>query len=232
MLCSVHADTAATDTGNGRALLLALIGDKLLDTIFYEQLIRGGERNASRATMRRSMVLSNSNLASAMDTLTAGIVSKRAVSLMSQREKGTTVEACVGASYELDDFKMTDRVRDVTEMALHTLIEELDNGCEGGHVGETYDASVQKARSKLLEIMQKCGMSHKASRLSPFRYEECTRESNSNPRQFVATFLPRSVGGVQIGKVSSGPCSSKKEAAEETSKLILSFLHGKCLKEQ
>ena len=182
--------------------------------------------------MRRSMVLANSNLASAMSALTGGIVTKRSADLMSQRQKGTTVEACVGASYELDDFKITARVRHLTELVLSALVEELEEGCENPSVTETYDASVEKARSRLLEVMQKCGMSQKVARLPPFKYQEYSSKASADKKLFVATFLPKRIGGIEIGKVSSGPCASKKEAAEEASKIVLNFLHGKALKAQ
>jgi hypothetical protein len=203
--------------------------------VFYEHLVKGGEKDAGSATRKRSMAVSNFNLAAyAQDFISPELISAKNFDTMTVKEKGTSVEAFVGGVYELDDFKFTKRVRDLSQNIVTSLIKINDEN-ENEPGVQAYSASLEKAKSKLMEYLQEHyphESIQKALMQGVFTYEELPRYFDINNGActgsgWIATFhmgLVDKTFPPSDNKVSSMICTSKKIAAEEASKIMLEKL--------
>jgi hypothetical protein len=214
--------------GNGRQKALALIGDRVLDVKLYQRLLIDGDSNEGLMTQRRSMIVANKNLARCGEMLLVPcLLSKKDYLKLSQHEKGTIVEAYIGAIFEHQHYKFTEMVDQATLQILDILTNFLKDEvppAEQGPVVSQFKTPIgyKKSKSSLLELLQKRGVNHAASFFS-------TKSANvqSNLPPFISTFSPNFClnycGLPDTGTVDSDPCVSKKEAEENVASKILQF---------
>ena len=216
--------------GTGKQKALALIGDRLLDLKMYEEMYSSGEDREGWMTQKRSIAVSNENLAKhGGDVLVPVIVSHREYAQLSIHEKATLVEAYIGALYVQASFIITP--------SLHTLIMQVLRKLNTVVVSETSmsrrDSQFialqdrKRAKSQLLEIFQKRGITNGSS------FYTCRGVGpygEINP-PFVCTFAPPfdliSVCLPDPGPLQSDPCHTKKAAEENVSLKVLDFFHSR-----
>lgn len=211
-------------------LILALLGDRMLDMAFYEKLIKAKEQSVAVATMRRSVMMSNSNLALFSFHLSPSFLTSEELDTMSVKERGTAVEAFLGATFELDNFQMTPRVRRVTE----DILIKIETMSEAKHAEDTnkttFNLSTETAKSALMNRLQKKW--RHAKQLPFFTYESVL---NYFPGQgegmgWICKFeLPPELAldksdSWPVGATLSKPFPSKKIACDEVSKIVLNKL--------
>ena len=164
--------------------------------------------------------MSNSTLSKLCTVLVPNVITQEELSSMSVKEKGTSMEAYVGAVYELKKFQMTKNVK----CMMRDLLTEIDSQYPHSHYDGMYDSSRHNARSKLYEVMQ-IEWGQDLSKMLTF-------EMSKNSK-FIATFRPPSKGTPLPfpHDLSSRPFPSKKDAAEELSREILIKLRDIEMKE-
>lgn len=227
-----------------RQKALALLGDRLIDLKLYEQLLLKGEKNEGFMTQTRSMMVANSNLARCGELLVVPyIISEKAYSALSLHERGTVVEAYVGALYEQNHYRITQELSIVLETMISLLetflgesssFEKLDSAgkefqCPGSVSNSnsyfTHQKSLKKAKSTFLEIMQRKGITN----ASTFFHSRGTGHNPLHP-PFIATFEAKldltTVGLPNVGKVTSKESDSKKEAEEDCASKVLKLFQS------
>ena len=210
--------TRFVSTGNGRAPILALIGDRVLDTVFYERLVRGGETEASTATRRRSMLLSNSNLAVFADTLDEKLLPSEMLSKMSTTDKGTAVEACVGAAFESNNYRVTSYVRKISDLVISSLEAQLNSKDTASSL---YDPVTETARESLYAKLSQIEKSANQKKVG----EIFTITKVLNSQGYIASFNMEELNGIPMTGITSQLSKSKKAACEEAAKMVLQRLH-------
>lgn len=212
--------------GDGRFKALALLGDRLLDIILYENLLKANYTDEGLMTQHRSMCVANRNLAQcAEQLLTPVLLSKKEFNTLSLHEKGTVLEAFIGVVYERADFQMTPLVKryitDIVDLLRVSILGEA-NEPKSEYKAES---SFKKAKSVLLELLQKRGVQNGISHFSIRSYG-----GGMNLPPFKAHFGPSvhfgHFGLPDIGLIGGDICETKKEAEESCSLKVLAFFQN------
>ncbi len=205
--------------------MLALLGDRVLDLLLYEQMFRKGHVDEGVMTQHRSMVVANANLARCAEKiLVPHLVSQSALSTLSQHEKGTAMEAYIGAIFEDEGYTMTPIVRSTVACILDELRSAIvfNEKLVDGFAAKD---AIKKYKPVLLELLQKKGIKNGAS----FFHTRSLKGEMSSP-PFVATFEPQFsllyCGLPDMGPISGDTCNTKKEAEESVSKRVLEYFQN------
>lgn len=206
--------------GNGRSDVLALIGDKLIDLTLYVDILRINTKNARDAgeiTAFRSKLVSNRNLAVHAETICVPkLVIKKDFDTLSVKEKGTMVEAYMGALFESSNFKLSVKCKREVMKIIEVLKTTVGNG------------DFLPAKSRLLIKIQK---EYKITIPIP-RYlaiKDLLVSDLTRPK-FQCTFdvtklkefkgTPFASFGCIVGKI----CSNHRDAEDSVSSMVLSKL--------
>lgn len=206
--------------GDGRSRALALLGDRLLDIALYEQLLQSGHTDEGVMTQHRSMCMSNKNLAACVQTLfVPTLLSAREFGTLSFHEKGTVLEAYVGAMYQQADYTMSDILTCHLARILKLLRANISSVSAASSEFQA-EASMKKAKSTLLELLQKRGISKGTTF---FTVESLGKSSVLPPfvTTFEAPFQLSHFGLRDTGPVRGQPCDSKKDADESCASEVL-----------
>lgn len=209
--------------GNGRCKALALLGDKLLDLLLYENLIKSGLTNEGEMTQERSLCVANTNLAEcAQRLMTPSLVGEKSFNRLSSHERGTVLEAYIGGLFEKDGFVITDRVRrSVHEILsiLRGLVAEREDITASEFKANT---TLKKSKTSLLELFQKRGV----LQASNF-FHTVSIGAKAWVPPFVSTFKPTFnllyCDLPETGSIVGDPCETKKEAEENVALKVLLF---------
>lgn len=199
--------------------MLALIGDKILDIIYYGNSIRSGVVAVGEATSRRGILMSNASLSMYVDRLSCKIVDKAHKDVMSQREKATAIEACIGAAFDLDGHEISPRVRAVAEDVIAKLSKNQKSSTFPQSSPFVYDPGLENARTKFSKAMQALG-DHR-------RLEDSCTFTESNQRHSAVCSMPEL--GKKFCAIKSKECDSKSAAIENIAIIILERLHKQFL---
>lgn len=211
--------------GDGRCKALALLGDRLLDIVLYELLIKSGHTDEGIMTQNRSMCVANKNLAlCARQLLVPVILSETEFSSLSEHEKGTLIEAFVGAAYERESYVLTPAVRKYITDILDTLRANVS--CAETESSEFInEKSIKKAKSALLELLQKRGITNGITFFTMENYG-----ANITLPPFVSVFEPsvplEYCGLPNTGAIRGDECDNKKEAEENCARKVLAFFRS------
>ena len=208
--------------GNGRHKALALLGDRLLDIVLYQDMLLEGLSHEGNMSQRRGMCVANATLAKAGEMLLIpDILSAEKYGRLSQHEKGTLLEAYLGALLEQNDFNIDKIVVQFVRDVLHLLQKCVTSKAIVAHASQyKVNPTIKKCKSQLLEILQRRGIANAASFLTCVSHG-----AKSNLPPFVVTFrAPYDLtycGLPDPGTVVSDKCSTKKEAEEQASQRVL-----------
>jgi hypothetical protein len=78
----------------------------------------------------------------------------------SEHERGTMVEAIIGATYEREDFQLTNKTRDVTNHILDLLSTSLESPDAIFPFEQTQILRGKKSKTVLLELLQSFGITN------------------------------------------------------------------------
>lgn len=208
--------------GNGRLKALALLGDRLLDIVLYQDMLREGMVHEGRMSQRRGMCVANATLAKAGETLlTPHVLPMKKYRLLSPHEKGTMVEAYLGALLEQNNFDITPDIMEVVRDVLRLLQEYMSSKAVAAHASQyKVNPTIKKCKPQLLEIFQRRGIENASTFFSCVSYG---RKPNLPP--FVVTFkAPYNLtycGLPDVGVVTSSKKTTKKDAEEEVAQRVL-----------
>jgi hypothetical protein len=141
--------------GSGKQKALALIGDRLLDLKLYESLYVAGEEREGWMTQKRSMLVSNENLSRyGSDMLIPSILSRKEYNLLSTHEKGTVVEAYIGALYVQEGYTIPRVLTNLVNKIISTLQSyfNIDDHISSLSSSSTLPASSLSSSSSALTI--------------------------------------------------------------------------------
>lgn len=220
--------------GSGKQKALALIGDRLLDMKLYQGLLSSGEEREGWMTQKRSMLVSNENLSRcALDMLIPEIMSKKDYLTLSTHEKGTLLEAYLGVLYVQDSFQITLDLNTTINECLTKLQSYLNESKDVIQGDSTLFTKSQyksppdrkKAKSTLLEVLQKRGVDKAASFFTTWSIET----PNFPPfiSKFEANFDLVYCNLPDPGPMIGEPCLSKKDAEESAAAKVLQFFRDR-----
>lgn len=241
--------------GNGRNKALALLGDRLLDLTLYIRLVRLGLTDEGVMTQHRSMVVANANLAVCAERfLVPDALAAQTFNSLSIHEKGTLIEAFLGALFEQQSYIIDDVVHSACEEVVDFLRQSVagqdqeagaHRGGSGGMGGLDADGApaadrpgaassefkvktaMKKSKSALLELLQKRGITQGSS----FFSVKAANPLHPNLPPFVSTFEPTfslaCCGLPDTGPIPGDACMTKKEAEESASSKVLLFFREK-----
>lgn len=221
--------------GSGKQKALALIGDRLLDLKLYESLVLNGEEREGWMTQKRSMLVSNENLARCgSDLLVPSVLNRKEFNLLSTHEKGTLVEAYLGVLYIQEETQITSRLNEIIHSMIKTLQSYLNTSEDSSPTNESSlltksqykpPADRKKAKSTLLEVLQKRGVNKASNFFTTWSIE------TPNFPPFVSKFEPNfdliSCNLPDPGPVIGEICSSKKDAEESVASKVLQFFRDR-----
>ena len=206
--------------GNGRQKALALLGDKLLDLKLYEKMMSSGISDVGAMTQQRSKLVSNANLSQCITQfISKDIITEEILIALSQKEKGSLLEAYIGAVYQQEGFTITPTVE---QLVLHVL-DELKRNTESS---STNGSEWKKAKTLLNEYLQKVG-------INDLYISVTSHGTLENQPPFIATFLCpphvlQAAGLANPGEVISDECNTKKDAEEQVAQRSLEFFMKHC----
>lgn len=204
---------------------MALLGDTLLDLKLIESLFKANLSAADNITQFKSSILCNENMAKcAGRLLVPEAMSDINFSTMSIHEKGTSLEAYVGALYEENGYEYNEKV----DSTVQALLKELSQAA-GVSIKNYSDSNF---KGKLLEYFQKNFPD--CSRLSScFTAEELILEDGVTPA-FIARFVPDTFDArtspdseavwQKLCDLKSNVCSTKKKAEKNLSEKALALI--------
>lgn len=117
-------------SGNGDYDYYALVGDKILDLVFYtDSFTRAGIKNVEELSTHRSILVSNENMALCCHKLVVPVLlSIEDYDKMSSHEKGTVFEAIVGLIF-IQQGSLTEKVMSLARYCIEVLEESMPE-CE------------------------------------------------------------------------------------------------------
>jgi hypothetical protein len=235
--------------GNGRNKALALLGDRLLDLALYTRLVRLGLTDEGVMTQHRSMVVANANLAICAERyLVPDALSSSSFRGLSIHERGTLIEAFMGALFEQQSYVIDSVVHNACEEVVDFLRQSVVAGDDTGVVAKQSFAAdpddsagrvqnsvsefkvksaMKKSKSALLELLQKRGIPQGSS----FFTVRAASPHHPHLPPFVSTFEPTfslaCCGLPDTGPISGDVCMTKKDADESASSKVLQFFREK-----
>jgi len=137
-----HLDPSLHSANN-----VALVGDRLLDLRLYIQLdlLTRTEDFKGRATQLRSSIVKNRNLARVADGVGVELFGAEKWALLSEKDRGTVLEALMGAAFELEGCTLNEPM---TELLDETLDAAIDTAKDAAELG-------QSCIGRLMEILAK-----------------------------------------------------------------------------
>ena len=213
--------------GNGRVGSLALLGHNMMNMLLIENAMARGECDINRLKEYKDRVLAAENKARCMHSILApDIVSPEELARLSDEQKRIMLDAYVGSAYESELYQATRKVRNVT----YSVLSLLDSAGPDPKLEPLSDflakSSKKSFRVHLQHLLHSRGYELNSEL---YIYESSDDSGRDDQPPFIATFALSDelvpFGLPKLGTITSAPCGTKRQAAEEVARKVLDVYH-------